>query len=129
MIRKTLLALIACPLLIAASGDSPAPLSAKALKQLAGRTAGEPVSCVPLRKLGSTQIVDETAIIYKSSTRIWYVNQPDNGRCSLLKPNRMTVLRTPSSDLCQNELIMIVEPSSPITYGACGMGKFVPYTK
>ena len=130
MIRTgTLLALIASPLLIAATGDTPVPLSAKVLKVLAGRTAGEPVSCVPLRRLGSTQIVDETAIIYKSSSRIWYVNQPDNGRCTLLRPNRMTVLRTPSSELCANELIMIAEPNSPISYGACSMGKFVPYMK
>lgn len=125
---RSLLPLIALPLLLAAS-DAPAPLSPKALKELAGRTAGAPQSCVQLRRIRSTVIVDETAVIYKESPRLWYVNQPDGGRCSLLRPNRVLITRTTTSQLCGNDLVTIAEQVSPITYGACGLGKFVPYTK
>ncbi|KRB80866.1 hypothetical protein ASE00_17800 [Sphingomonas sp. Root710] len=112
-----------------AATDAPVPLSAKAQKELSGRTAGAPVSCVQLRRIGATRIVDATAVIYKQSARLWYVNQPDNGRCTLLRPNRMLVTTTSTGQLCSNDLLTIAEPSSPITYGACGLGRFVPYTK
>ena len=124
-----IVALLALPLTLAAAADAPAPLSAKAHKELAGRTAGAPVSCVQLSRLQSTRIVDATAIIYKQSSRLWYVNQPDNGRCPLLRPNRVLITSTPSGQLCGNDLVTIAEASSPITYGACGLGQFVPYTK
>lgn len=125
---RSLLPLLALPLLLAAS-DAPAPLSAKAIKQLAGRTAGEPVSCIQLTRVRSSEIVDETAIIYKESSRRWYVNQPDGGRCPMLEPRRILITRTPSGQLCGNDLITIAEAGSPITFGACGLGKFVPYTR
>ncbi|QTH20461.1 hypothetical protein HRJ34_19270 [Rhizorhabdus wittichii] len=125
---RSLLPLFALPLLLAAS-DAPQPLSAKAQKELAGRTAGAPVSCVQLRRIQATRIVDETAIIYKESSRRWYVNQPDGGRCALLRPNRVLITHSNTSQLCGNDLVTIAEPTSPITYGACGLGEFVPYTK
>ena len=122
------LALLAATPLLARS-DSPAPLSEKAQKVLAGHTAGKPVRCIQLNRIGPTTIVDETAIIYKQSSRLWYVNQPDDGRCSLLKPRRMLITSTPTSQLCGNDMVTIADPSSPITYGSCGLGRFVPYTK
>ncbi|KKC26509.1 hypothetical protein WP12_08465 [Sphingomonas sp. SRS2] len=112
-----------------AATDAPAPLSPKAQKELAGRTAGAPVSCVQLRQIGATRIVDATAIIYKQSPRLWYVNQPDNGRCDLLRPNRMLITASSSGQLCGKDLVTIAEANPPITYGACGLGQFIPYTK
>ena len=50
--RSLLLPLLALPMLLAAS-DAPTPLSARALKQLAGRSAGEPVSCIQLTRIRS----------------------------------------------------------------------------
>lgn len=125
---RPLLPLLALPLLLAAS-DAPSPLSAKAVKELAGRTAGDPVSCIQLTRIRSSEIVDATAVIYKESPRRWYVNQPDDGRCSPLNPNRILITRVNGSQLCGNDLITIAEAGSPITYGACGLGKFVPYTR
>lgn len=125
---RPLLSLFALPLLLAAS-DAPAPLSAKAQKELAGRTAGAPTSCLQLRRIQSSRIVDGTAIIYKESPRRWYVNQPDGGRCALLRPNRVLITQGTTSQLCSGDLVTIAEQTSPITYGACSLGPFVPYTK
>jgi hypothetical protein len=119
--------LAATPLL--AYSDSPAPLSEKAQKELAGRTAGKPVHCIQLNRIDGTKIVDQTAIIYKHSSRLWYVNQPNDGHCALLRPRRTLITTTQTSQLCGNDLVTIADPSSPITYGACGLGKFTPYTK
>lgn len=121
------LALLCVPVLVAA--DAPAPLSPKAQKELSGRTAGAPLSCVQLRQIGTSRIVDSTAIIYKQSSRLWYVNQPDRGRCDLLRPNRVLITTSSTGQLCANDLVTIAEPNPPITYGACGLGQFVPYRK
>jgi len=126
-ILPALALLAAAPLL--AHSDSPAPLSEKAQKALAGRTAGKPVNCVQLNRIGSSTIVDETAIIYKQSSSLWYVNQPDQGSCNLLRPRRTLMTRTSSSQLCGNDLVSVADLSSGITYGACGLGKFVAYRK
>ena len=125
---RSFLPLLVLPLLLAAS-DAPAPLSARAVKELTGRTAGDPVSCIQLTRIRSSEIVDATAVIYKESAKRWYVNQPDGGRCDMLTPRRILITRTSGSQLCGNDLITIAEAGSPITYGACGLGRFVPYTK
>ena len=119
--------LAAAPLL--ATSDTPVPLSPKALDVLAGRTAGKPSTCIQLRLMGSTQIVDETAVIYKQSSRLWYVNQPENGHCTQLRPRLALITRTSTGQLCSNDLVTIADPGSPVTHGSCGLGRFVPYTK
>ena len=108
--------------------SEPAPLSPKAAAALAGRTAGKPISCVRLRDVRSSEIVDETAIIYKLSGKRWLVNFPDGG-CASLRPGRVTVTSTPSTNLCRGDIARIIDPPTPIEYGSCGLGSFVPYTR
>jgi hypothetical protein len=109
----------------AATNPEPSP---KLREALAGRTAGPPTSCINLRDIRSSRIIDESAIIYEMSSRLWYVNMPDGG-CPGLHPNRALVSRTPSTSLCRGDIVRIIDPPSPMTFGACGLGKFVPYTK
>jgi hypothetical protein len=97
-------------------------------KALAGRKPGAPTSCINLHDIRSSRIIDETAIIYEVSSRRWYVNRPPGG-CSGLKPGRTIVSRTPSTSLCSGDIIRIIDPPSPVEYGACGLGQFTPYEK
>jgi hypothetical protein len=128
MLLPALALLAATPLL--ARADSPAPLSEKAQKALAGRTAGPSTACIQLSQIISTEIVDKTAVIYKRSSRLWYVNQPNDGDCTMLNRNRMLITHTTTPQLCGNDLVTIAESGSPaLTYGACSLGRFVPYTK
>jgi len=124
-------ALCAAGTAVAASrgSDAAAPaLSAKATAALAGRTAGKPQSCVRLRDVRSTEIVDETAIIYKLDRRRWLVNVPEGG-CPSLRPDRTLVTVTPSTNLCRGDIARVIDPPTPIEYGSCGLGNFVPYTR
>lgn len=115
----------------AAAADRPEPpLSAKALKALEGRVAGKPVSCLTLPMIGSSTIVDQTAIIYKVSDRLWYVNRPDGGSCPALQPDRTLVTHPTTSELCDLDIVHVMDVQTPVMeYGACGLGKFVPYRK
>ena len=76
----------------------------------------------------STRIVDESAIIYELSSKRWLVNFPAGG-CSALRPDRVLVTRTPSDELCRGDIARIIDPPTPIEYGSCGLGDFVPYTR
>lgn len=107
---------------------SGAPMTAKVARALAGRTASKPQSCISLREARSSQIVDETAIIYEISRKRWMVNFPEGG-CAALRPNRAIVTRTPSTQLCRGDIATIIDPPTPIDYGSCGLGDFVPYTR
>lgn len=113
----------------AAADKGDPPLSAKALKALDGRTAGAPVECLQLSTVRSSTIVDETAVIYKVSGNRWYVNRPDHGSCSGLRPDRTLVTRLTTDRLCNLDIVRIVDMTSPMEFGACGLGKFVPYTR
>ena len=113
-----------------AMADRPVtPLSAKAEKVLAGRTPGKPVSCVNANMIDQTEVVDQTAIIYKRSSRLWYVNRPDGGSCSALQADRVLVTHRTTSEICDIDIVQVVDRQSPMEYGTCNLGKFVPYTK
>ena len=109
----------------AATTAEPSP---KLREALAGRTAGPPTACISLRDIRATRIIDETAIIYEMSGRRWYVNMPAGG-CPGLRPNRALVSRTPSTSLCSGDIVRIIDPPTPMEFGACGLGKFTPYTR
>jgi len=127
---------LACAAVVAATGVAAAPaqapeaaaLTPKVAEVLAGWTAGKPVSCVRLRDVRSTQIVDQSAIIYKLSNKRWLVNFPAGG-CASLRPDRTLVTSTPSTSLCRGDIARVIDPPTPIEYGSCGLGDFVPYTR
>jgi len=112
----------------AARAPEAATLTPKVAEALAGRTAGKPVSCVRLREVRSTQVVDESAIIYKLNNKKWLVNFPSGG-CASLRPERALVTSTPSTNLCRGDIARVIDPPTPIEYGSCGLGDFVPYSR
>lgn len=129
-------AAIALAMLIAAEGAAqgtssgiPATLTPAVAKALEGRTAGTPVPCVNLRRMRGFRIIDETAIAYELSRSVWLVNFPQGGRCPNMTKDRAIATRTPSNQLCRGDLINIFDPATPIQYGSCALGSFVPYTR
>lgn len=91
--------------------------------------AGPPTDCVAERDLGSNRSVGESAIIFegKTSLRLW-VNTPPAG-CPSLNFGRALILKTPSTRLCRGDIADVVDLSSRIHYGSCGLGDFTPYRK
>jgi len=109
----------------AAAPPAPSPALVKAL---AGRTPGAPVSCISLTDIRSSRIIDTRTIIYEAGSRRWYVNQPPGG-CAGLAPSRALVTSTTTTSLCRGDIIRVIDPPNPMTFGSCGLGEFVPYTK
>lgn len=108
----------------------PEPAMSPALtKALEGRVRGPARSCINLRDVQSTQIIDREAIIYKASGRRWFVNIPDRGQCTALRQSSTLVTRTSTSQLCSADIVRLVDTPGRFEYGSCGLGQFIEYTR
>ncbi len=97
-------------------------------KLLAGKVAGKPQGCITLSRTRSSQIIDETAIIYRESSSRLFVNKPVTG-CASLRAGSSVVTRTPTGMLCSGDIARIVDFQTQFEGGACIFGEFVPYTR
>lgn len=94
---------------------------------LAGRTAGQPQSCINATASRTSRTIDREGILFGTGSRI-YLNRPRDG-CPQLREGRALVTRTPTGQLCSGEIVRIVDPVNGINYGACSLGEFVPYDR
>lgn len=93
---------------------------------LAGRVAGKPVSCLSLPLLGSSQVIEGTAIVYQSGGRL-YVNRPDGAES--LNGDQILVTRTSGSQLCRTDAVDLHDRSGMFFAGFVVLGDFVPYER
>ncbi|HSX59162.1 MAG TPA: hypothetical protein VLF18_03075 [Tahibacter sp.] len=97
-------------------------------KAIEGRVAGEPVKCIHLRDIRSTRVIDKTAIVYDTLGPTIYVNRPKAG-AAFLRDDAILVTDTHSSELCNIDIVKLMDPGSRMLSGSVGLGDFVPYTK
>ncbi|PWK92595.1 hypothetical protein [Fulvimonas soli] len=100
---------------------------AKLSELLAGRTAGQPVGCLRLDELRSSQIVDGTAIVYEGKRNTLYVNRPNGA--SALRSQVVLVSRPHNAQLCKLDIVQLVDPGTRMPRGSVSLGSFVPYSK
>jgi hypothetical protein len=112
---------------VAAKGDAEARAEAKLAKALEGRVAGDPVNCINLHNINSSEIIDKTGILYRVGSRL-YLNRPTIGASSL-DSDDILVTKTYSSQLCSIDTVHLVDRASHFPSGFVGLGKFVPYTR
>ena len=100
---------------------------ARLAKALEGRVAGEPVDCIQLSRVHSTQIIDHTAIIYDAGSTL-YVNRPRAGLESLDRWDTM-VTKSFSPQLCSVDVVRLLDTGSRFENGTVFLGEFVPYRR
>ncbi len=101
---------------------------ARLAKALDGRVAGQPVDCIYLRDIESSEIIDGAAILYRTLGNRLYVNRPSSGQSSLDRDD-ILVTDTHSSQLCSIDTVRLLDRSTHFYSGFVGLGEFVPYTK
>jgi len=101
---------------------------ARLAKAIEGSIAGKPVRCLYLHDIRSSEIIDRTAIIYRTTGKKFYVNRPRSGARSLDRSD-VLVTNTHSSQLCNVDIVHLYDTSSRMQTGFVGLGDFVPYTK
>jgi hypothetical protein len=100
---------------------------AQLARALEGRVAGEPVSCINLRTVRESTVINSTAILYRDGGTI-YVNRPRAGADSLNQWDAQ-VQRPFNNRLCSVDTVQMVDLSSGAMTGIVFLGDFVPYRR
>ena len=123
-IAFTTLALSACAPPTAMAPNMPPAQSAL----LAGRVAGPPQHCLPIRTSENLRIDDNdrSLLVYDYGRTIWASRLP--GGCSFA-PNDIPVFYPTGSSNCAGDIVRSVDRMSGIPGPSCLLGEFVPYTR
>ena len=125
---RQLLPLLAASMLIGGAAQAkPADHEAELARRLAGRVAGEPVQCIDLHRIRSSQVINDTAIVWDAGGVV-YVSRPVNGADSLDENDTM-VLRLPTTQLCNVDTVTMVDRVSGMLTGIVFLGDFIPYRR
>jgi hypothetical protein len=112
--------------------QDPQTRSARAESQLqqllAGKTAGQPVSCVPQRGANQMIVIDDNTILFRQSSNLVYRAEMQGG-CSRLGSGAYALKtnRFGGSSLCRGEIAELVDLQNGFSVGSCAFGDFVPY--
>ncbi|PHY12368.1 hypothetical protein CSW58_13110 [Caulobacter sp. B11] len=70
-----------------------------------GREAGRPVDCIDARSVVATEIVDKTALVYRTPSGQLYVNRPQAGAKVLTRD--MVTRQGPRAQLCKQDSLAV----------------------
>jgi len=132
--RMPLLILAAATLGACTTAPQPEMRSAKAeahlQKLLAGKVAGQPLSCLPSHRSNDMVVIDDNTILFRDGNRV-YRNDLIGGGCSQIgKGHYALVTRTSGGfGLCRGDIGEVRDLTAGISVGSCVFGDFVPYTR
>lgn len=121
------LALLALPGAAMAEGKVNPKGEAQLAKMLEGRVAGKPVKCLTNHLLRDSTVIDRTAIVYRSGSKL-YVNRPRGG-ADQLDDDDILVTQLYGSQLCNVDKIDLIDRGSRMWSGFVLLGDFVPYER
>ena len=95
---------------------------------LAGRVQGAAVSCIRQRDIDTVRVFDGTALLYQMRGGDYYLNRPSSG-AETLRSDSVLITDTHSDQLCDVDIVRLVDRSSGIQSGFVDLDKFVPYVR
>ena len=98
---------------------------------LAGKTAGQPVDCIPEYHSGSAATLTAHAIAFDVNPGKVYLSSTTGTGCEGLSDQMYTLVTTSHgpSGLCRGDIVKIVDRQVGTLVGGCSLASFVPYTK
>ena len=96
---------------------------------IAGKTPGQPISCLPSHRSGAMVVIDENTIAFRDGSKRVYVNRLRGGCNNLDRGWYALVTRNSPSGLCRGDIAEVRDVANGFTVGSCVIGDFVPYTK
>ena len=97
-------------------------------KIVADRVPGKPVSCIRLHDVRSSRVLDGTAIVYEGLGGRLYVNRPKSG-ADTLRRDDILLTKTSTDELCNVDIVRLLDQGSRFEHGFVGLGEFVPYDR
>jgi hypothetical protein len=126
---RKLIPLIAASLLIGGAAQAgPPDREAELQRAVRDRVAGAPVDCIDLRRVRSSRIISDTAIVYDAGSVI-YVNRPRNGAEQLDRNDTMVNRLYGTGRLCSIDTVTMIDAGSQSFSGVVFLGEFVPYRR
>ena len=101
---------------------------ARLAQALAGKVAGQPITCLPSYRTNQMEVIDRDTIVYRDG-RTSYV-QHTNGHCYPNGPRGGYYLVTRSfgsAGLCRGDIAQVVDSASRMFAGSCSFNEFIPY--
>lgn len=134
-LRASLLAALAAPLLASCGANDFTPHQtvrgeARLAKELAGRTAGQPVDCLPNHRSNGLEVIDRDTLLFRYGSTIY--RQDTNGQCYPSDSQMGYALVTRSigtGQLCDGDIAQVVDTSSGFFSGSCSFNAFIPYRR
>ena len=99
-------------------------------KLLAGKVAGQPLSCLPSYRQTDMVVIDDQTIAFRDgSRRVWVTNLRNS--CSNLGSGHYALVTKQfgGSGVCRGDIAEVADLTSGITVGSCVFGDFTPYMK
>ncbi|MEY4269058.1 MAG: hypothetical protein RLZZ58_274 [Pseudomonadota bacterium] len=98
-------------------------------KNLAGKVAGEAVSCLPSGPSTTSIRVSDNILLYRVSGRLVYRNDLRGSCPGLARDDDVMVVEVRGGQTCRGDFFHLVDRSSGIRGPTCVFGEFVPYRK
>lgn len=124
--------MMAAPLLLAGCTGSyePKPLTDKQAAQLdkalAGKVAGEKVSCINREPQTNLTVISNNVLLYRVNKKLVYKNDLI-GSCNGLTAGDTMIVRSFGSQYCRGDFTTTANLQIGITTGSCALGDFTPY--
>lgn len=96
-------------------------------RNLGGKVAGEPVSCISSVPSTQTIRVSDSILLYRVSGRLVYRNDLRSSCIGLARDNDVIVSVVHNSGPCRGDILRLVDRTSGISGGSCVLGEFTPY--
>jgi len=96
-------------------------------REIAGLTASEPQSCIPVEQSESLSVVDRRTVVRRSGRTIW-VNRL-RADCPGLRPLSTVVVEVHGGQYCRNDRIRGLDPGTTIPGPQCPLGDWVAYRR
>jgi hypothetical protein len=96
-------------------------------RNLGGKVAGEPVSCIPSRTANETIRVSDDILLYRVSGNLVYKNDLRSSCPGLARNDDVIVSRVHGIGPCRGDIIQLVDRTSGIGGPSCVLGDFTPY--
>ena len=85
---------------------------------------GETTACLNVRSIDSIKALDARHFLVRAGLNSYYLNEPSAGCNSAARSNHRIQYTLGNAQLCRNQIITIVDNTSGITSGSCGLGPF-----
>lgn len=106
---------------------APAASDGQAARELAGRSAGEPQTCVSTFEGQSLRPLDRRTVAYGFGSTV-FVNRLD-ADCSALAPNSTIIVEASGSQFCRGDRLRGLEAGASIPGPVCILRDWTPYRR